>query len=242
MRLALAALIGVLGLTVVVLLTASGNGRERSAVGRPADGAPGGYDLLVKTPPGVLAVCRSAGSPGPMPVRCPPAIPVPDGAWGRARALDDRACQYLVDVEPGGAPAVGPKGPIYHLLFGARCRSFDLRTDDRRWPTYGFIANDLRLVGRRPLRPGELGRADGFAPAQPRVVARVRVGARPGLVLRHREQPLTTVHSGHLAIVWNQANAGYVVSGHPTDPRTEDQERRTIQALRAMALAMQSVP
>jgi hypothetical protein len=240
MRLALAAVVGVLGLAVVVLLTASGTGRKRSAVGPPAD-APGGSDLLVKTPPGVLTVCRSAGSPRRMPVRCPPAIPVPDGAWGRARALDDRPCQYLVDVEPGGAPGLGPDGPIYHLLFGGRCRSFDLSADDRRWPARGFIANDLRLVGLRPLRPGESGRADGFAPARPRVVARVRVGTRPALILRYRAQPLTTVHSGHLAIVWNQTNAGYVVSGHPTDPRTERQERRTIQALRAMALAMQSI-
>lgn len=240
MRLALAGLVAVLGVAVVVVLAANGPDGDERAPSSSVDSAHP-TDLLVTTPPGVLATCRSAATRARIAARCPPAIPVPDGGWGRARALDDRPCQYLVDVEPGGSRGPGPNGPIYHLLFGGRCKVFDLTADDRRWPAQGFIANDLRLVGRRPLRPGETGRSEGFAAARPQVLARFRVGTRPALVLRYRPQPLTTVHSGHLAIVWNETEAGYAVSGHPSEPWTERRERRTIQALRAMALAMQSL-
>ena len=134
----------------------------------------------------------------------------------------------------------GPRGAIYHLLFGGRCKPFDLSIDQGRWPARGFIGRDLRLVGLRPLRPGESGRRDGFGPDRPRVIRRLRVGTRSGLLLRYRAQPLTTVHSGHFAVVWNQASAGYAVSGHPSEPGTRRQERRASQALQAMALAMQA--
>jgi hypothetical protein len=163
--------------------------------GNGADGGARGAGLLVDSPPGLLAVCRSATASARMPPRCPAAIPVPNGEWGRSRALDDRPCQYLIDVEPG--PGSGPpdRKPIFHLLFGGRCRPFDLTADDGRWPVRGFITDGLRLVGLRPLRPGESGRPDGFAPARPRVLARLRVGTSPALLLRQRSYPLTTVHS-----------------------------------------------
>ena len=229
MRLAWAGLILVLAVALGAVL--AGNG---------ADGGARGAGLLVDSPPGLLAVCRSATASARMPPRCPAAIPVPNGEWGRSRALDDRPCQYLIDVEPG--PDSGPpdRKPIFHLLFGGRCRPFDLTADDGRWPVEGFIADGLRLVGLRPLRPGESGRPDGFAPARPRVLARLRIGTSPALLLRQRSYPLTTVHSGHLAIVWNESNAGYAVSGHPSDPRTAHQRRLAVRALRAMALAMRS--
>jgi hypothetical protein len=67
----------------------------------------------------------------------------------------------------------------------------------------------------------------------------MRIDGSPALLLRYRAQPLTTVHSGHLAVVWNEARAAYVVSGHPSDPRSARKDRRTVRALRAMALAMQ---
>ena len=149
-------------------------------------------------------------------------LAAPDGTWGRARALDRTRCEYLIDVEPGPAGGLPGHGRVFHLLFGGRCGSFDLRVRAGRWPARrSFLARDLRLVGSRPPAPG--GRPVGryFNPARPRVV-----------------RPLTTVHSGHLAIVWNEATAGYVVSGHALDDPAEAREREVVRALHAMAVGM----
>jgi hypothetical protein len=238
MRFALAGLILALAVATLVLLArADPDGEEGTAqsVHNPLR-----TELLMETPPAMLGACRSAAAPARMPPHCPPAIPLADGAWGRARALDSDSCEYLVDLGPGTSRDASTGGSIFHLLFGGRCRRFDLTTDDRRWPTDGFFANDLRLVGVAPLEPGQSARADQAAPARPRVLGRTRIDDSPALLLRYPAQPLTTVHSGHLAIVWNEAHAGYAVSAHSSDPRTARKERRTIKALRAMALAMHS--
>ena len=244
MRVALAGAIVVVAVTVVVVLAQTGGGSgvhpaHRSFEGELRSG------VLVRAPRQVAATCRRAAAHVPMPARCPWAIPAPDGGWGRARDLIGDACGYLVDVEPGAARGQPGAGSLYHLLFGGRCRPFELKTRGGRWPAGGFIRDDLRLVGRRPLRPGESADqvdAYGFAPARPRVLARLRLGAAPALLLAYPQQPLTTVHSGHLALVWNESEAGYVVSGHATEPAGAGSRRRAIVALRAMALVMRSRP
>ena len=190
--------------------------------------------VLVRTPAAALSVCGSASSQFTRPARCPAVIPRSDGAWGPARVLDRTPCEYLVELQPRafrGAPQ-----EIWHLLVGGRCRRFDLRTSGGgRWPARGFLAADLRLVGVHPLTPGQSGRG---RPARPRVVKRLQIGDRPGLLLRYAPQPLTSVHTGHLAIVWNERSAAYVVSGHPADSPTPAQNDRAIRALRETALAM----
>ena len=230
MRLAWAGLILVFAIALFAVLAR--DGADGGARGRPG--------LVVDSPPGLLAACRSATASARMPPRCPAVVPVPNGQWGRSRALDNRPCQYLIDVEPGPDRGAPDRQPIFHLLFGGRCRPFDLTAAGGRWPAKGFITDGLRLVGLRPLHPGETGRPDGFAPARPRVLARLRVGTSPALLVRQRSYPLTTVHSGHLAIVWNESNAGYTVSGHPSEPRTARQRRLAVRALKAMAVGMRA--
>jgi hypothetical protein len=239
MRFALAGLILAFAVAALILLAGADPDSEEGPTGRSAHD-PLQSELLGRTPPAVLGACRSAAAPARIPPHCPRALPLADGAWGRARALDSNSCEYLVDVEPGTSRGASAGGPIFHLLFGGRCRRFNLRADDRRWPEDGFFADDLRLVGVAPLEPGQSARADQAAPARPRVLTRMRIDDSPALLLRYPAHPLTTVHSGHLAIVWNEAQAGYAVSAHPSDPRTARKERRAIKALRAMALAMHS--
>jgi hypothetical protein len=239
MRFALAGLILALAVAALVLIARADPDSEEDPT------APSGHDplrteLLMETPSAVVRTCRSAAAAARMPPHCPPAIPLADGAWGRARALDSDSCEYLVDLEPGTSSDASTGGPIFHLLFGGRCRRFDLTTNDRRWPTHGFFANNLRLVGVAPLEPGQSARADQPTPARPRVLGRTRIDDSPALLLSYPAHPLTTVHSGHLASVWNETQTGYAVSAHPRDPRTPRKERRAIKALRAMALAMHS--
>lgn len=238
MRFALAGLILALAVAALVMLAGAGPDGEQAPTA-PSVPEPPWTEVLERTPPAILGTCRSAASAAPMPPHCPPAIPPADGAWGPARALDSNACEYLIDLGPGTSRD-NSRGPIYHLLFGGRCRRFDLTADDRRWPKDGFFANDLRLVGVAPLEPGQSAATEQAAPARPRVLSPMRIDDSPALLLRYPANPLTTVHSGHLAIVWNEAQAGYAVSAHPSDPRTARKERRTIKVLRAMALAMHS--
>jgi len=195
------------------------------------DGDPARSRLLVETPPNVLRACVGATTPGVTPARCPAAIPRGEGHWSRARAIERGGCEYLIDVEPG--PGSGPpRARLFHLLFGGRCGRFDLRAAGGRWPAGGHIRRDLRLVGVGVLETGR----SGLGPSvRPRVIRRVRVAGRRGLLLAYARQPLTTVHTGHLAIVWNEAEAGYAVSGHPSDGATR---ARAVRALRAAAAAI----
>ena len=155
-----------------------------------------------------------------MPPVCPTVLPLADGPWGKGRALDHAPCEYLIDVLAGPSPEPGgvPKRP-YHLLFGARCAPFDLAVRNGHWPAGGFFDRDLRLVG---IRPGNRPR-----PARAHVVDRLRVAGEPALLLRYPPHPLTSVHTGHLAVVWNDSSAGYVISVH---------RRVAVSALRLTAL------
>jgi len=223
----------VLALGVVAVVLAAGDGDRSSA---PASGV-SAIDrairdgVLTRTPKALLSTCRSATAEADMAARCPAAIPLPDNGWGRGRALDSSPCEYLIDVQEGH-DARGIPTRIWHVIFGGRCEPFDLAVSDGRWPTRGFIERDLRLVG---VRPGNDRR-----PARARVLKRFRIAGRPALLLRYPAQPLTTVHSGHLAIVWNEASAGYVVSGHPPDVSTPGEERDAVRELRLTALGMHS--
>ena len=236
MRLALLGLVVALAAAAIIVLA----GADPDSETAPSVRAPRRTELLMRTPRAVVGTCRSAASAARKPPHCPLAIPVPDGTWGHARALDSNPCEYLIDVGPGRRRGESARDSIYHLLFGSRCRRFDLAADHRRWPKDGFVANDLRLVGVAPLKPGQSSVTNHAAPARARVVRRMRIDGSPAILLRYPAHPLTTVHSAHLAIVWNEAHAGYAVSGHPSDPQTTRQERRTIEALRAMALALRN--
>jgi hypothetical protein len=230
-RLAVAALVAGLG-AAVVLAVGRDDPASESAVGGSAIDQAIEDGLLVRTPRGALETCRSAASQGTVQARCPAALPVAD--WGRGRALDSDPCEYLVELLAG--PSVGGvRTRFYHLLFGGRCGRFDLAVRNGEWPLKGFIANDLRLVGVLPLKRGQSGRG---APDRLRVLDRFRIAGRPALLLRHAERPLTSVHTGHLALVWNEASDGYTVSGHLSEAGTAQQEEAAIRALRATALAL----
>ena len=152
-----------------------------------------------------------------------PPVSVPDRRRARPRPRGARQGTDLPSAVWRTLPALRPHGRWTAL---ARPRASS--------PTVCASSDSDRCV------PARSGRPDGFAPARPRVLARLRVGTNPALLLRERSYPLTTVHSGHLAIVWNESNAGYTVSGHPSEPRTAQQRRLAVRALRAMAVAMRS--
>src|SRR5215216_2589260 len=125
MRFALPGLLLALAVAALVMLArADPDSEEAPTV--PSVHEPFRTELLRRTPPAVLGACHSAASAARMPPQCPPAIPLADGAWGRARALDSSSCEYLVDLAQGPSREESAGGPIYHLLFGGRCRRFDL--------------------------------------------------------------------------------------------------------------------
>ncbi len=197
--------------------------------------------VLVRTPPRAHSKCKSVAAVFPRPGRCPEVIPKTDGSWGLARALGAQRCQYLIEMH--SAPAQGPPRGIFHLLLGGRCGHLDLAiSKQKRWPAgglhaqdFGLIAQDFGLIGVRPLKLGQSGTG---LPALPRVLGREQIGNRPGLLLKHPPRPLTSIHTGHLAIIWNEPGAAYVVSGHPPDSATTLQRTRAIRALRETAIAM----
>lgn len=191
--------------------------------------------VLVRTPAAAVSLCDSTSAAFVGPHRCPPAIPAPDGAWRAPRTLYRSPCEYLVELQSGSSR--GAPQRMFHLLFGGRCRPFDLRTSAGRWPEAGFLSDDLGLVEARPLTPGESAQRRA---ARPRVVKRLRVGNRRGLLLRYAPRPLTSIHTGHLAVIWNERSAGYVASGHPPEPSMPQQEARAIQALLQTAVGIHS--
>ena len=157
-------------------------------------------------------VCDRARSVYRGRVLCPPDLP--PGGFAPPRLFVAEPCQYMIDLEPAAERA---GRPVFHMLLGGRCGELDLSARaDGTWPRRAALPNDLRLVGKLPLEPGG---PTTPRPARPTIIRRSAVRGHPALLVRYPAHPLTTVHSGHLALVWNEGEAGFVVSGHPAGAR-----------------------
>ena len=80
-----------------------------------------------------------------------------------------------------------------------------------------MVPNDLGLIGAKPLRPGQDDSTQTRVAL--RVLQTVDVDGHPGLLLQAAGYPDGGVHGGHIAAIWNQGRAGYVLSLHFTEQR-----------------------
>jgi hypothetical protein len=167
--------------------------------------------------------CHELVSSSGLRVRCPG--PLPRARRWRARVLDNRRCEYLVDINamPSGRLAA------YHVLAGGRCGAFSLAVTRGRWPARLSRYRDLRLIGLKGLRPGQT----TFERVPLSLLRRARVDGRPGLLLKAAPFPTGGVHGGHIAVVWNQGDAGYAISIHFLSNRRSSQGERRAAVLRA---------
>jgi len=114
-----------------------------------------------------------------------------------------------------------------------------LTTRGGHWPPDPTLANDLGLIGAKPLRPGQPGTTSPIL-VPPRVLRRVDIGGHRGLLLQEAAYPNGGVHGGHVAAIWNQGADGYVLSLHFTErPRASiaSWRRTVIDAATAMSLS-----
>jgi hypothetical protein len=77
------------------------------------------------------------------------------------------------------------------------------------------LPDDLGLIGFTSEIPGRPGL--GGRPVRLSVLRRIRVGGRPGLLLRAGPYPAGGLHGGHVVALWNDGGRGYVVSLHFED-------------------------
>lgn len=137
-------------------------------------------------------------------VRCPSVLP--PGTFAAPRAYDVTRCSYLLDLEPrSGADDEGS-----HVLVGGRCGPWPLGLHEGGWPVDPALRHDLRLVGRRPLRPG----GGGGETVRLRALRRTTVRSAAALLVRSPPHPTGGIHGDHVGLLWNEGGAGYVVSVH----------------------------
>ena len=184
-------------------------------------------------PPPVTSACASLAATRAVAVLCPRELP--RGRWQVGhRSLMPGGCAYLLDLEttPFGS------GDAFHVLAGGRCGRFSLRTRDGRWPAGAVRAADLdrylRLLGVRPLKPGQRPGTEGVVRA--RVLGRTTVHRHRALVVRMPAYPAGGLHGGHVGVVWTQGSASYVLTLHPGRATGPLQARRlAVSAARATA-------
>ncbi|HYN91785.1 MAG TPA: hypothetical protein VER75_07675 [Thermoleophilaceae bacterium] len=162
-----------------------------------------------------------------VPLLCP--VWLPSRGW-HGRLLTGTRCEYLVDFNANHAGGLG----AFHALAGGRCGEFSLQTRRGGWPAKLRRTRDLRLVGTKPLKPGQ----KKFELVRLRVLRRVRIAGHRGLLLKAVPYPSGGVHGGHIAAVWSQDGAGYAVSLHfePRPSAAPTQKRAAVlQAAEAMS-------
>lgn len=196
-------------LASTMVLGCSHDDRQR-APDQPAPRSASAAQVLAlrPAPQRLEALCRRLQRGHRVRVRCPARLPAAgDRPLEQVLRVGDRdlqrgRCEYLVELRYEPAPRHVP----YHYLFGGRCGRFPLRVQDGHWPSELPLARDLRLVGEHN-RPG-----------QPPTPARLQVERPPEAdqMLYGRASPVPDggVHGDHVVAVWNQGDAGYVLSLH----------------------------
>ena len=105
----------------------------------------------------------------------------------------------------------------------------------RKWPmaTRHAIAPRPRPHRRQATRAGPALGAGG--PVRLELLRRTTVATHPALLLRVADYPDGGVHGGHVAVVWNQRDAGYVLSLHFAARSSHSQSERQSIVLQAAA-------
>jgi hypothetical protein len=178
-----------------------------------------------------MSACRSLADSRTVPVLCPARLPAE--RWTVAtRTLRRGRCVYLLDLNARSFR----EGTTFHALAGGRCRPWPLKARRGRWPAARRLADDLGLIGAKPLRPGQPGTTVP-EPVRPRVLRRIHVGGQAGLLLQVAPYPDGGVHGGHVAAIWNRDGSGYALSLHFSErpqPPTAAWRRAVVRAARAM--------
>jgi hypothetical protein len=162
-------------------------------------------------------------------VLCPTRL-TPGGWFVRYQTLRSGRREYLcnLDTKPPGS------GEAFHALAGGRSRPFPLGvTASGQWPRDTRLPRDLGLIGARPLEPGQ--RSAREVPVRLALLRRTTVATHPALLLRVADYPDGGVHGGHLAVVWNQRDAGYALSLHFAERSPHSESARESIALQAAA-------
>lgn len=200
---------------VVLLVGVAGCGGGRATDARTAatdrSGPSSAQAPLQPLPASVATACRALARSRTVRVLCPTRLPT--GRWVvYHRTLRNGSCAYLLDLN---TRPFGQNVP-FHSLAGGRCSPWPLTTARGHWPADPRLANDLGLVGAKPLQPGQA-RSTIPTAVPPRVLRRIRVGTHLGLLLQGATYPNGGVHGGHVAVIWNQGDSGYVLSLHFTE-------------------------
>jgi hypothetical protein len=228
----------VIVLAAVVILVGCGTDERDRPEPPAASTRAAGTDFLQR--------CAREAASATVAVLCPTRLPI--GGFERPRNYGVAPCTYLLNLEPRGFRKRA--GTVFHLLFGATCRPWNLQTRGGRWSarlTAARAGEDLRLIEDASLLAGQ-SEADRKRVAL-RVLRHARVGAAPALVLRNPPYPTGGIHGGHISVVWNANGAGYVVTGHAVaTPERPDATpgaralRRASDTLLAVAAAMRRPP
>jgi hypothetical protein len=206
---------------VVVLIAAGtaagcggGGGSRAAKTGTSRTAAPPTPDeQLVALPRSAVRRCAALATRRDVPVLCPTRLP--QARWFvRYQTLANRRSEYLTDLEtkPHGS------GDPFHVLAGGRRGRFSLKTTaDGHWPVDAPVPSstccatprDLGLIGaKRATAPGT------WEPVRLKLRRSTSVARHPALLLVVAGYPDGGIHGGHLAVVWNQGDNGYVLSMH----------------------------
>jgi hypothetical protein len=224
---------------MVALLTAgTAMGWACGEAGRPATPPEGSHRTAVGAVASSRQVVRRCAALSPtrdIPVLCPTRLP--HAGWVvRSQTLERGAGEYLLDLE--SRPRV--PGEPTHVLAGGRRGRFSLETTaDDRWPVRvprpgttccSGARRDLGLIGATEGRePGT------WTPVRLEVRRRTTVAGHPALLMTVASFPDGGVHGGHLAVVWNQRQAGYALSIHFDGGDDREQEALLLESAGAMS-------
>jgi hypothetical protein len=205
-------------MAVIVVGTAAGCGGGDSGAAKtsPARTAapPTPTEQLPRVPRLVVQRCAALAPRRDIPVLCPTRLP--KARWFvRYQTLADGRLEYLTDLEtkPQGS------GDPFHVLVGGRRGRFSLKTTtDGEWPVDAPVPSptccattprDLDLIGARQGK-----QPDTWEPVRLKLRRRTTVARHAALLLMAAGYPDGGIHGGHLAVVWNQGDDGYVLSMH----------------------------
>jgi hypothetical protein len=213
---------------------ASGDGSDTRT--RPA---PRAAETLIPLSRAAVQRCSALASRRDIPVLCPTHLTA--GRWHvRYQTLRRGRREYLCNLEttPAGS------GDAFHVLAGGRSSPFSLRTTaSGEWPRNPRLPRDLGLIGSERRKPGQRSRPERWI--RLRLSRRATVATHPALVLRVAEYPDGGVHGGHLAVVWNQGDAGYALSIHFAERNRHsptEREALLLQAAGSMSRFTASTP
>ena len=171
--------------------------------------------------------CSALASRREIQVLCPTRLTA--GRWHvRYQTLRSGRQEYLCNLEttPAGS------GEAFHVLAGGRSTRFSLSTTaSGEWPRDTRVPRDLGLIGSESRKPGQRSRPEQRI--RLRLSRRTSVATHPALVLRVADYPSGGVHGGHLAVVWNQGDAGYALSIHFAERNSHSPTEREAVLLQA---------